>query len=754
MFYGWRKNQTYSPPAGFRLTAQASCRARRNRTGRPCFIALYNEASVEIYKDGRLVYYVCAAEDGNLVEMVDGQFVYTTETTDPVRDETTGVTTRRTTVRGTDTALELLTANDAFGRKQQTGTLLRDLSGTQEAPEFAAILADYTYKTVGDGETPAATGQVDTLESRVTYGTTMQGENTVARYGFAYDYDANGNITHEYAVAENGTRTLRYRYTYDEANQLTRVDDNTQGRTHVYEYDRGGNRVSEKLYAYTLGAVGGDPQEEIVSYYGPRLDSVEGLFRGWYDVLRTYDGKGIQYDRSGNPVSYDGKTFTWNGKQLTKITAADGSCTEFAYDANGIRTQKRQFAPDGTLEYFVDYVWQDGLLTHQNMTYFLRVTVNGETRVAEVPFSAKILYDENDMPVGSMVSDEGAVGYVRNLQGDIVALVSPEGEVLVEYSYDPWGNVTVSHDGEAVEGLEAAIVAVFCPFAYRGYNYDFTTGLYYLQSRYYNPEWGRFLNVDDTNILLASQGESLGANLFAYCGNNPILMKDPSGTYATSIKSPLYSEMAVTLGILMLAFNNPIDITLDKNARKGIIQFHLDRKSSTIDGSLSDIVFSTYQEFETRYSKTVAENVYYVLALFCTDVFYENFAAIYNRQFPDDCISKRQFLFSDDCVADEIRAHCEGYWFALGKIRPTVYSTILYAGVSFQKRELEERCACIDIAEQDAASGFFDDRTVFRYFSGIRDCYKYTNADPYWQGWYIRTYQNVREDWKTQKISM
>ena len=265
------------------------------------------------------------------------------------------------------------------------------------------------------------------------------------------------------------------------------------------------------------------------------MDSVEGLFRGWYDVLRTYDGKGIQYDRSGNPVSYDGKTFTWNGRLLTKVTAADGSCTEFAYDANGIRTQKRQFAPDGTLEYFVDYVWQDGLLTHQNMTFFLRVTVNGETRVAEIPFSAKILYDENDTPVGSMVSDEGAVGYVRNLQGDIVALVSPEGEVLVEYSYDPWGNVTVSHGGEAVEGLEAAIVAVFCPFAYRGYNYDFTTGLYYLQSRYYNPEWGRFLNVDDTNILLASQGESLGANLFAYCGNNPVNMVDYMGRLPTGL---------------------------------------------------------------------------------------------------------------------------------------------------------------------------------------------------------------------------
>ena len=105
----------------------------------------------------------------------------------------------------------------------------------------------------------------------------------------------------------------------------------------MYQYDRGGNRVSEKIYAYTLGTISGDPQQTVSSYYGPRVDSVEGLFRGWYDVLRTYDGKGIQYDRSGNPVSYDGKTFTWNGKLLTKVTAADGSYTEFSYDANGIR---------------------------------------------------------------------------------------------------------------------------------------------------------------------------------------------------------------------------------------------------------------------------------------------------------------------------------------------------------------------------------------------------------------------------------
>ena len=499
------------------------------------YIALYNETSVEIYRDGDLVYYVCADADGNLVEVVDGQFVYTTVESDPTRDESTGTTAQKTTVSGSNVALELLASSDAFGRKQQQTTLLRDLTDTAETPNFAAVTADYGYKTAAQGETTAATGQVDSMVSRVTYGTSMVDANNVVRYGFAYDYDANGNITNEYAVAADGTRTLRYRYTYDEANQLTRVDDNTQGKTHVYQYDRGGNRVSEKIYAYTLGTISGDPQQSISSYYGPRVDSVEGLFRGWYDVLRSYDGKGIQYDRAGNPVSYDGKTFTWNGKQLTKVIAADGSYTEFSYDANGLRTQKRQYMADGTLEYDVDYVWQDGLLTHQNMTYYMRITIKNETRVVKIPFSAKFVYDESNTPVGCLVNDEAAVGFVRNLQGDVIAVVTHEGDVLAEYSYDPWGKVTISNDGEALEGLNAAIMAVCCPFTYRGYNYDYTTGLYYLQSRYYNPEWGRFLNVDDTNILLATQGEVLGANLFAYCNNNPVYSADYTGMYTVHL---------------------------------------------------------------------------------------------------------------------------------------------------------------------------------------------------------------------------
>ena len=200
-----------------------------------------------------------------------------------------------------------------------------------------------------------------------------------------------------------------------------------------------------------------------------------------------------------------------------------------------IRTQKRQYKADGEPEYYVNYVWQDGLLTHQSMTYYFHMTLNGTEKVVELPFTAKFVYDESNTPVGCLVNGEAALAFVRNLQGDIIAVVNQEGTALLEYSYDPWGKVTITQNGENLTEQEAAIIAVLCPFAYRGYNYDYTTGLYYLQSRYYNPEWGRFLNVDDTNILLSTQGENLGANLFAYCNNNPVNRVDYEGRNSTSM---------------------------------------------------------------------------------------------------------------------------------------------------------------------------------------------------------------------------
>jgi len=67
------------------------------------------------------------------------------------------------------------------------------------------------------------------------------------------------------------------------------------------------------------------------------------------------------------------------------------------------------------------------------------------------------------------------------------------------------------------------------PYRYKVYRYDTETGLYYIQSRYYNPEWGRFINADG---ITGVNGELLSHNIFAYCYNNPVNMHDPSGYFA------------------------------------------------------------------------------------------------------------------------------------------------------------------------------------------------------------------------------
>ena len=69
------------------------------------------------------------------------------------------------------------------------------------------------------------------------------------------------------------------------------------------------------------------------------------------------------------------------------------------------------------------------------------------------------------------------------------------------------------------------------PLRYRGYVYDTETGLYYLQSRYYNPEICRFINIDSLAVLTATPGELTDKNLFAYCDNNPVNRQNDGGRF-------------------------------------------------------------------------------------------------------------------------------------------------------------------------------------------------------------------------------
>jgi len=123
----------------------------------------------------------------------------------------------------------------------------------------------------------------------------------------------------------------------------------------------------------------------------------------------------------------------------------------------------------------------------------------------------------------SMILNNVEYAYLRNAQNDIVGLINSAGVQVVSYTYSTWGEVL------SITGTLASTLGQQNPYRYRGYRYDSETGLYYLQSRYYNPQWGRFLNADDSTVLGIDQGNLIQYNLFAYCVNNPVNRTDPSG---------------------------------------------------------------------------------------------------------------------------------------------------------------------------------------------------------------------------------
>ena len=132
-------------------------------------------------------------------------------------------------------------------------------------------------------------------------------------------------------------------------------------------------------------------------------------------------------------------------------------------------------------------------------------------------------YDNTGKPY-AMQTGGTTYYYVTNLQGDVVALLDASGSTVASYAYDPYGKV-LSAEGTMAETN---------PLRYRGYYYDAETGLYYLQSRYYDPATCRFVNADNAN-LVAANGDFASLNLFAYCGNNPLSREDSNGGFWVTI---------------------------------------------------------------------------------------------------------------------------------------------------------------------------------------------------------------------------
>ena len=117
--------------------------------------------------------------------------------------------------------------------------------------------------------------------------------------------------------------------------------------------------------------------------------------------------------------------------------------------------------------------------------------------------------------------------YRKDIQGNIIAILDKIGNIVAQYKYDAWGNHKVL-DSSGNEVTSSTHIGNLNPFRYRSYCFDTETKLYFLKTRYYDPEVGRFINMD--SIDYAAPETINGLNLYAYCGNNPVMGYDSAGT--------------------------------------------------------------------------------------------------------------------------------------------------------------------------------------------------------------------------------
>ena len=167
------------------------------------------------------------------------------------------------------------------------------------------------------------------------------------------------------------------------------------------------------------------------------------------------------------------------------------------------------------------------------------------------------LYDNEDSICG-IEYNGSAYWFYKNLQGDIISIANSDGDVIAKYTYDAWGKVCsiIDTDGNAI--TDSTNIAIINPYRYRGYYYDTEIGMYYLQSRYYDPAVGRFVNADIPRLCITSTN-SIESNLFVYCYNNPTEDIDVSGRFGLLFAMGLGALCGAAVQYLLDVLANIID---------------------------------------------------------------------------------------------------------------------------------------------------------------------------------------------------
>ncbi len=372
-----------------------------------------------------------------------------------------------------------------------------DVLGRVDSKEI--LIGDKQIKTEYEYEKTSSGNLTTTLNKEI------QNDGTV----ITYQYDSCNNITQKKVTKDEVILEI-YEYQYDFLSRLKlekffekglfkyhreyKYDNNNNIKT-IIQKDLEGNTIKESVYNYIT------ENNNICD----RLTSIEDI---------TYDSSGnetksinsiFEYNDSitGNPskIIENGNelNLTWQGRRLLSINDIT-----YKYNDAGIRisktspTENKQFILNGSS------IIQMKDLNDSSKDIFFN-------------------YDEVGLLLGFTLREEEYF-YTRDITGNIQNVIDTNGNILVKYNYDAWGTVTKTNIANTDE---SALVMEVNPFLYKGYFYDEETGLYYNVTRYYNPEWGRFLNADDVSYL---DPESInGLNLFTYCGNNPIMRIDPYG---------------------------------------------------------------------------------------------------------------------------------------------------------------------------------------------------------------------------------
>ena len=313
-------------------------------------------------------------------------------------------------------------------------------------------------------------GNVRTLETRA-------GENVLL--SFAYQYDGNGNrtaktgtqaalggITSEITAGNNA---LDISYNYDVRGQL--LEERRNGASVCYAYDKAGNRIRKT-----------DAQGEIRYLYNAKNQLVE--------EESPADRKQFSYDRQGGIIEEKNaagiRRFSYNSRhQQTRVETETGNVQENRYDAEGLRFELLENGRRTSFVYHDGELLQEEGREEQGTSYHLGAGMEAFRRGQELSY------------------------YHRDEQLSTVFVTDGQGEIRNSYQYDAFGIPL-----ETTEQLNNRI-------RYTGQQYDELTEQYYLRARYYNPVAGRFMQED------VYQGD--GLNLYAYCGNNPVVYDDPSG---------------------------------------------------------------------------------------------------------------------------------------------------------------------------------------------------------------------------------